>query len=203
MDQFMAITRKTAAETDQQHSIQHTQHHQLYELLTQHKSTYTISERINAVTVYASVGSLDETARQTGIEKSTLSGWAHNTDWWDVGLALARSRHYSELDGRLTQIIDRSLDRLGERIETGDFKYDSRSGELVQVPISAKDSAWIAAVMIDKRHTLRNYRVEQAQQTVHALADLARALKGDDCNKCAEADSKAISEEQDSGNSKA
>ena len=116
-------------------------------------------------------GNLRATATQTGVNERTLSDWV-KADWWEP---LLQTLHYEkgrELDSKLTQVIDRALDELADRLANGDQKLN-RDGELVRVPITAKDAAIVAAVMFDKRQILRNMptAITQDPGYLHRVAE--------------------------------
>jgi len=117
-------------------------------------SRYTDSHRREAAMTFLVTGNLRATATQTGVNERTLSDWV-KADWWEP---LLQTLHYEkgrELDSKLSQIIDRALDEVADRLVNGDHKI-GRDGNLVRVPVPAKEAAIVAAVMFDKRQIIRN-----------------------------------------------
>jgi hypothetical protein len=128
-------------------------------------SRYTNVERREAATTYLITGNLRATAKQTGVNERTLADWVRS-DWWDSLLQTLHAEKGIELDSKLTQIIDRCLDEVGDRLANGDCKL-GKDGNVVRVPIPAKDAAIIAAVMFDKRQIIRNLPTSISRDTGH------------------------------------
>ena len=133
-------------------------------------SRYTDIDRREAGITYLVTGNLRATAKQTGVNERTLADWVRS-DWWDALLHTLHAEKGRELDSKLSQIIDRALDEVGDRLVNGDSKI-GKDGTLVRVPIPAKDAAIIAAVMFDKRQIIRNLptAITQAPDHLHRLA---------------------------------
>ncbi len=134
-------------------------------------SRYTDEDRREAAITYLVTGNLRATAKQSNVNERTLADWVRS-DWWDALLQTLHAEKGRELDSKLTQIIDRSLHELADRLVHGDQQL-TRDGSLVRVPIPAKDAAIVAAVMFDKRQILRNLptRITHDPGRLHRLAE--------------------------------
>jgi len=137
-------------------------------------SRYTDCDRREAAITYLVTGNLRATAKQTGVNERTLADWV-KSDWWDALLQTLHAEKGRELDSKLSQIIDRCLVEVGDRLMNGDCKI-GRDGNLVRVPIPAKDAAIIAAVMFDKRQIIRNLPTAINQDAGHLHRIAARLL---------------------------
>lgn len=141
-------------------------------------SRYTDIDRREAAVTYLITGNLRATAKQTGVNERTLADWVRS-DWWDDLLQTLHAEKGIELDCKLSQIIDRCLDEVGDRLVNGDHKI-GKDGNLVRVPIPAKDAAIIAAVMFDKRQIIRNLPTSINRNTSHlqhVAANLVASLE--------------------------
>lgn len=139
-------------------------------------SRYTDAHRREAAMTFLVTGNLRATATQTSVNERTLSDWV-KADWWEP---LLQTLHYEkgrELDSKLTQIIDRALDEVADRLVNGDHKI-GRDGNIVRVPVPAKEAAIVAAVMFDKRQIIRNLPTAITQDKNH-LPRLAAQLIAD------------------------
>jgi hypothetical protein len=95
--------------------------------------------------------------------------------WWSEMVDQIQTESNQELDTKLTNIIDRSLEAVNERIEGGEFILDSRTGTVKRIPVKLKDVHRVAVDLLDKRDLLRlkpHERMEQAA-TVDILKKLA------------------------------
>lgn len=137
-------------------------------------SRYTDVDRREAAITYLVTGNLRATAKQTGVNERTLADWVRS-DWWDGLLQTLHAEKGRELDSKLSQIIDRCLVEVGDRLMNGDCKI-GRDGNLVRVPIPAKDAAIIAAVMFDKRQIIRNLPTAISQDAGHLQRIAARLI---------------------------
>ena len=117
-------------------------------------SRYTDDKRREAAATYLVLGNLRATARQTGVHERTLSDWV-KSEWWNPLIQTLLYEKGVELDAKLTEVIDKALLNLTDRLDNGDVKMKS-DGTMQRVPVSAKDCAIIAAVGFDKRQILRN-----------------------------------------------
>ena len=93
---------------------------ELYVLLAEHKSTYSIEDRLKAVMLYAAVGNMAEVSRQVNMPYYTIKDW-RECEWWPIALNECRKRKQDELDGKLTSIIDEANNQIVDRLQQGDY----------------------------------------------------------------------------------
>jgi len=93
---------------------------ELYVLLAEHKSTYSIDDRLSAVMLYAAEGNLAEVARKTNIPYYTVKDWKE-CEWWPVALSECRKRKQDELDSMFTNVIHEAIGQASDRIRNGDY----------------------------------------------------------------------------------
>lgn len=93
---------------------------ELYNLLADHTSTYSIDDRLRACMLYATEGNMKEVERRTLIPYETLKSWV-KMEWWPVALQESRKRHQDKLDSKFTQVIHKTLDQIYDRVEKGDW----------------------------------------------------------------------------------
>jgi hypothetical protein len=127
----------------------------VYALIDEHASPYSIEERLAVVMRYAACGNLKQVSREMKLSYDTLKHWKNYCDWWAPVLQECRRRKQDELDGTLTNIIDMSLAEIVDRITHGDTKYVAKTGETYKVPMTGKELAWVGSILFDKRAALR------------------------------------------------
>jgi hypothetical protein len=93
---------------------------QLYVLLADHQSKYSLDARLKACYLFAIEGNMAEVQRKTGIPYETLKDWK-DQEWWPVALAECRKRKQDELDSMLSQVIHDAVGKVADRIAEGDF----------------------------------------------------------------------------------
>jgi len=150
-------------------------------------SRYSDEDRRAAVLLYLIYGNVTRVARQLDIPATTIQGW-RQSDWWDVLSVEVREEKEEEVRAHLTNIVGAAFEELEDRLANGNVRL-LKDGTQVRVPISGRDAAWIAAVMIDKRELLRRVcttpkpedtkaMLEEAAEFMRAVSDEAAARRG-------------------------
>lgn len=129
--------------------------------------------RIKAACVYAVTGSAAETGRILGIKPGTIRQWRLQP-WWSQVIQRIRNEHDEELDVKFTGIIDKTIDQLNDRLTSGDYLYDPRTGEFKRRPMGGKEIAVVTSIMVDKRALLRENKKVQSEET--AVMDRLKKL---------------------------
>lgn len=148
------------------------------------KGFYTDKERIEVATLYAALGSVKAVGALTRVSEGTIRGWTKE-EWFRTLLDEIRAENDQAIDAKFTDIVGKTLDQLSDRVENGDHVL-TKSGEVVRVPVKARDLSIVAAINIDKRQLLRGKptsRTEQikdqpAQDRLAILADAFQKLAG-------------------------
>lgn len=137
------------------------------------------SQKVEAVTTYLMLGNLTLTANLVKIPRNTLKQWKA-MEWWKEMEAELRVQDDLQLGNRLKKIISKSYDVIEDRLENGDFIYDSKEGCLKRKPVSMKDTHLVARDLIDKRELLIDRHLEEKSvsedKVAKTLADLAEKL---------------------------
>lgn len=115
---------------------------------------WDLDTRMNAAFAYSITGSAEEASKLCGVPPRTIKDWS-KTDWFPILMQEVRAVRQDELDGQFTGALHKAVQAMGKRIEQGDAVYNARSGEVTYVPVKLRDLAFAAAVMMDKRATLR------------------------------------------------
>lgn len=152
-------------------------------------SDYTPEQKLEAVTVYLSTGSVKKTAQICRIPEGTITAWKSRTAWWDDCVYKLRQTLQDELEASLTGLINRSVLILEDRLDNGDWILDK--GKRVRRPITAKEASSILAVLYDKRAHLRGdptsrveHKSEEAtmNRLLQRMEDTANKMKGNIIN---------------------
>lgn len=122
------------------------------------------TQKIGAVTTYLASGNLSLTSVATEIPLATLNRWKVSP-WWKQLTEDIRQEENLHLDAKLAKVVNKSVEQLLDRVESGDYQYDQKTGHMVRVPIKARDAAKITTDMIDRRQLLQGKQVEKADST--------------------------------------
>ena len=161
------------------------------------KHAWPDKKRIEVATAHAMGLKAPMIEIATGVPCQTVRHWRLQ-DWFkDLVDELQREDDHST-DAKLTKIVDKALDTVVDRLENGDFMYNSKKNEFVRKPLLAKDVTKIADTMFDKRNLLRGKptsisgKQEQISDRLLKLAEefakfaSAKTIEGEVTNKVLE-----------------
>lgn len=133
------------------------------------------STKIKAVTTWLALGKMPLVAGVVGVPLATLRQWRMQP-WWGDMVRDIQSEDRLELDSKLKKIVERTLTVVEDRVENGDFQFNSRTGNVERVPVKLRDIHKVAVDLIDRRQALAKSEVEQIEQT--AIEDVLKKLAG-------------------------
>ena len=117
---------------------------------------YTRADRYKAAAALVAGSNSIAASRQSGIPASTIRHWAHNDLDFQLMCQEIKAEYGEEIKYKYVQIINESADQTLDRLQHGDVVRDTKSGDLVRVPIKGKDAAIIGAVAFDKLRLAEN-----------------------------------------------
>lgn len=145
------------------------------------RGIYPEEKRIEAVTIYAATGHFGKTAELTKVPEHLIRQW-RKQDWFKELLNEVRAENNEKLDAKFTEIVEKSLEQLVDRVENGDY-HVLRDGSTVRKPIAAKDLSLVAAINVDKRQLLRGEPTSRSESVdkvvgpVERLENLAKTFE--------------------------
>ena len=146
-------------------------------------SPHSTATMIAVATHYAICGSVREAAESAGLPVRTVAGWT-NEAWWLPLLTEIRLRKQDELDAALSGLIHSAVEAARTRIAQGDCRLVKRKDadgndvhELVNVPVSARDAAVVAAIAADKRQIVRGEATEIVRHDSTKLDQLREQMR--------------------------
>jgi hypothetical protein len=141
------------------------------DLLNDSASKYTPEQKIEAVSLYVLYGNMKKVSLATGLPWALIRGWKTKTKWWDgVYQEIVRAKN-DELQGVMTQILDKAMTEIQDRIENGN-EVVNKEGEKHRVKVPAKELALVAGIMFDKRQMLRGEPSSIRQSNQVNVSDL-------------------------------
>ena len=146
-------------------------------------SPHSPATMIAVATHYAVCGNVRETAAASGVPDRTVADWI-NQAWWVSLVAEIRLRKQDELDAALSGLIHSAVEAARTRIAQGDCRLVKRKNadgedvhELVNVPVSARDAAVVAAIAADKRQIVRGEATEIVRHDSSKLDELRNQMR--------------------------
>lgn len=132
--------------------------------------SYTEADKFKVLTTYTVLGSLVDTATETGISLETIKSWKKQA-WWPRMMAQIRGEENANLAAKYRKIVQKTQEKLLERIEHGDVVLD-KEGDPVHVPIRGRDLAVIAGIA-----TQQMERMDQERETEDTLSVTERLTR--------------------------
>lgn len=111
-------------------------------------------KKIEVVTTYLAMGNAPMTEGVTGVPRGTIRQWKLQP-WWKEMVEDIRNEEDAGLDVKLSKVIDKSLDAVLDRVENGDFIFDSKTGKFARKPVHMRDALNAVTQTYDKRNLLR------------------------------------------------
>jgi len=131
--------------------------------------TWNEAKKMEVVSTFIATGSRALTAKITNIPPVTLDYW-RKSDWWDDMVHEIQMKEDYEMSDKLKNIVDKSLNVVLDRLENGEYQFDSKSGRVVQVPVKMRDAQKVLTDSIDKRLLLQNRPTKITEQQ-HSIDD--------------------------------
>lgn len=141
-------------------------------------SKYTPEEKIRAVMIYVTTGTIKASAKKAGIPQQTLQHWKQHAEWWDDTVRECRKKKQDELDAMYTEVIHDIVEQVHDRVINGDTKVD-KNGNQYKLPMGGKDLAITMAVTFDKRQLLRGEATSRVEKVTEKdrIERLANSFK--------------------------
>lgn len=158
---------------------------EMYYLIAEHHSLYSVDDRIKAAMLYASEGNLAAVARQMEIKYDTIRMWK-DTPWWPLAVNECRDKKQDELDAMLSKVIYDAVNEISDRVQKGDF-ISKKDGTVGRLPMKGRELASTLGMLYDKRALIRGQATQHTvsvshKDTVKNLTDkfeeFAMKLKG-------------------------
>ena len=149
---------------------------------------------LEAMSVYMSTGVLKKVQELVGVSREEMAAWM-SQPWWDDTMAVLRQKQQDALDGRISGLIDLSLDTVEKRLVEGDPQWvkDGIKTEvldengvlertlwspgIVNVPVKAGVAAKIMGTLYEKRALIRGDSTSNVRKEEGGLAKLAKLLE--------------------------
>ena len=135
----------------------------------------------------------------TGVAAGTIKKWRQE-EWYQELIKEIRDQEDRGIDGKLTKLVSKSLEIIGDRLENGDYMWNSKENKFVRKPVYMKEANKVASELIQRRNLLRGKPTsisskEQISDKLAALADRfaqfarsPRTIEGEVINVTTEAD---------------
>jgi len=117
---------------------------------------HTRTDRYKAAAALVATGNSKAASRESGIPASTIRHWFQNDDDFLLMCQEIKTEFGEKIKYKFAEIINESADQTLDRLQNGDVIRDSKTGEMIRVPVKAKELAIIGAVAFDKLRLAEN-----------------------------------------------
>ncbi len=111
-------------------------------------------KKVEACTLYAALGSVADVSRLTEVPENVIRGWKTEQWWIDVSQQVIKEDD-DELSTRFTNVVKLALKQLEDKLQNGNTVLNMKTGEKIQVPLTAADLTKVASAMTDKRQIIQ------------------------------------------------
>lgn len=115
---------------------------------------YNLEQKTDACAMYCVYGDIDQVSELTGIPAKFLREWK-SEPWWAEIQKKVFVEQNEKLAGRITGVLDKSLEHLVDRLDNGDFLWDVRKSKLVRKPVDTKVLATVFNTLVTRRQLIR------------------------------------------------
>lgn len=138
------------------------------------------AQKIEAVTLWLSMGNLRLVGATLRIPEDTIRKWRMQ-NWWKEIADEIQLQDKIQLSATAKNIIDKSLSTIADRLEHGDWIYDQKSGQMRRKPVGMKDALAVADRLMDRKEQLdkvqvQEHSVESVEQKLNKLMEKFSAI---------------------------
>jgi len=121
---------------------------------------------------------LTQVAVEANVPVNTVREW-RTMKWWNDIVDDIRSEDKQRLDAKLSNMLDKTLDEMMDRLENGEYVYDQKSGKLKRSPVKLRDTTTTFNTLMDKRQLIRKEptKITETSSTATQLANLAKQFE--------------------------
>ena len=145
-------------------------------LLEHPNAKYSAKLKLRLAETYARCGNMKAAAAECGVRYDLALGWKKKAVWWAEAIIKIQKVQQSELDTVMTDAINQAIFQMTDRINNGDYVRDTKTGEIVRVPMKGKELAVSAAVVFDKRSLIRGDATSISSKKIDPLKDIEKNM---------------------------
>src|SRR5690242_2621769 len=101
------------------------------------QAQWSDKQKFDTVAAYMVIGNIKATAEATGVPPDTIKYWKAQ-EWWKDYEGQIRQQTRVQVSGKLLKVIEKAFKVVEDRLENGDWLFNSRTGEIRRVGVSAK-----------------------------------------------------------------
>lgn len=132
-------------------------------------------KRIDVVTKTLALGNMRLVSELTGVSYQLIREWKQQP-WWQEIVDEIRSSRNSQVETKLSRLVDKSLETVADRLDNGNLVMDKR-GDFIRKPLSALEANKIANDMLNQETLVQKRQMAETEgQQTSSMADIIRDL---------------------------
>jgi uncharacterized protein YjcR len=148
-------------------------------------------QRMEAFTLYLTLGSLVLVSEKLGIPAKTLVKWKAS-DWWKNELTEFENGNKVKLGTKVSNLLSKASVSLEDMLDNGNMYYDFKTKSIARKPLTAREVVEIMRVgvqtsdMVEKARMAyeeRDQRTQKAQEQIEKLERIAKMLTNKQVNE--------------------
>lgn len=140
------------------------------------KGHWDQKKKLEVCQAYILLGQIRLTAATCNIPEITLQYW-RKQQWWKEMEDELRRASKLQLSGKLSELVNKSLSVLEDRLENGDFMWNQKTGEFIRKQVDASTTLKVAAMLIDRTLAVEKAAVPEKLNDASVEARLAQLRK--------------------------
>lgn len=137
---------------------------------------FSDEKKIEVVTKWMLLGNMRLVAEITGVSYLLIRQWKMAPWWADLVAEIKASRDIV-VDNKLSKLVDKSLELVGDRLENGDIVWNKAVGDFDRKPVSLKDANKVADTLLTQQLNQSKKKVVESQgDTQKTIQDQIRML---------------------------
>ncbi len=139
------------------------------------QAQWSDKQKFDTVAAYMVIGNIKATAEATGVPPDTIKYWKAQ-EWWKDYEGQIRQQTRVQVSGKLLKVIEKAFKVVEDRLENGDWLFNSRTGEIRRVGVSAKTAGDILHKSIDRQVVLEKIQSEPEMKE-EAIIDRLKSIE--------------------------
>jgi len=114
------------------------------------KGDWSYETKLDVCAKILKLGNLRLVSDVTKVPYHTILSWKKHPSWLRI-VEEVKSANRQELNSKLSRIVNKSLEKVEDLIDNGDFVLNNKTGEVIRKPISLKDASKVASDLMTQQ----------------------------------------------------
>lgn len=142
-----------------------------YSSLTRHSD----AKKLEVVNLFMTGLSMEHISEMSNVPVQTLYRWKASP-WWSKAVVALNKQDKAAKVARISRLVDKSVETLGDRLINGDYVFDQRTGTEKRIPVSARIALDATTKLLDLQVKITDREEDKVEEidTNNKLKELAK-----------------------------